>query len=97
MNISTWASKSCSWETWYSGSSAPIMRLLHSKILWRSSLGTPISSAMTSRGSSAAMSTTKSLSPWGRTRSRMPVVSSRMWTSIRPIILGVKPRFTSRR
>ena len=38
------------------------MRLLHSKILWRSSRGTPMSSAITSSGSSAATSTTKSIS-----------------------------------
>ena len=62
MNISTWAWNTSSSVTEYSGSSEPIMRLLHSKILWRSSLGTPMSSAITSSGSSAATSTTKSIS-----------------------------------
>ena len=46
-----------------SGSSKPIRRLLHSKTLWRSSSGTPSSSAMTCSGSSAATSVTKSHSP----------------------------------
>ena len=48
---------------WNSGSSAPIMRFDHSKSLWRSSCGTPISSAMACSGSSAAMSETKSHDP----------------------------------
>ncbi len=39
------------------------MRFDQSKILWRSSWGTPISSAMACSGSSEAMSTTKSHSP----------------------------------
>ncbi len=69
----------------------------HSKILWRSSCGTPMSSAITSSGSSAAMSTTKSDSPLASVLSRMPLVSSRMCSSIWPIIRGVKPRFTSLR
>ena len=44
----------------YSGSSLPIIRLLHSKSLCRSSCGTPSISAITWSGSSAATSTTKS-------------------------------------
>ena len=71
MNISTWAWKISSSLTWYSGSSDPIIRLLHSKSLWRSSLGTPMSSAITSSGSSAATSTTKSPSPLASARSRI--------------------------
>ncbi len=42
------------------GPRLPIMRLDQSNIRCRSSLGTPSSSAMTARGSSAAMSVTKS-------------------------------------
>ncbi len=45
---------------WYSGSWLPIIRLDQSNIRWRSSSGTPSSSAMTSSGSSAAISVTKS-------------------------------------
>ena len=37
-------------DTWYSGSSAPIIRLDQSKTRWRSSWGTPIRSAMTWSG-----------------------------------------------
>ena len=42
----------------YSGSSEPIIRLLHSNSLCRSSCGTPSISAMTWSGTSAATSTT---------------------------------------
>ncbi len=56
-----------------------------------------MSSAITSRGSSAATSTTKSASSLAMAWSRIVVVSSRMWVSISLIIRGVKPRFTSLR
>ena len=45
---------------WYSGSWLPIIRLDQSNMRCRSSWGTPRSSAMTTSGSSAAMSVTKS-------------------------------------
>ena len=51
---------------WYSGSAAPIMLFDHSNRLWRSSTGTPISSAMAISGSSAATSVTKSISSLAR-------------------------------
>ena len=63
MNISTCAFMTSSAVTMYSGSSDPIIRLLHSKSLCRSSCGTPSISAMTCSGTSAATSTTKSQSP----------------------------------
>ena len=50
-------------SSWYSGSSEPIMRLDQSKTRWRSSWGTPIRSAMTWRGSSAEICSTKSAVP----------------------------------
>ena len=50
-------------SAWYSGSSLPTMRLDHSNMRWRSSWGTPSSSAMTWRGSSAEIWVTKSASP----------------------------------
>ena len=55
----------------YSGSSLPIIRLLQSKSLCRSSKGTPISSAMAWSGSSAATSTTKSHEPFAMAASRI--------------------------
>ena len=58
-------------ETMYSGSSLPIIRLLHSKSLCRSSCGTPSISAITWSGSSAATSTTKSHPPCSITSSRI--------------------------
>ena len=58
MNISTCAFMTSSSETMYSGSSEPIIRLLHSNNLCRSSWGTPSISAMTCNGTSAATSTT---------------------------------------
>ncbi len=60
MNISICAFCTSSSETMYSGSSLPIIRLLHSKSLCRSACGTPSISAITWSGSSAATSTTKS-------------------------------------
>src|SRR5690348_17403352 len=74
MNISVAASIASSRETLYSGSSDPMRRLLHSKILWRSDCGTPIISAITCSGSSAATSTTKSHSPRATTSSMIPFV-----------------------
>ena len=97
MNISVAAPMASSRETLYSGSSEPISRLLHSKILWRSDCGTPIISAITWSGSSAATSTTKSHSPRAATSSTIPFVVSRMRSSSRPIMRGVKPLFTSSR
>ena len=70
------------------------MRLDQSKTLWRSSSGTPISSAITISGSSAAHSVTKSPSPFA---TAIPTMSSQVcWirSSSRAIIRGVKPRLT---
>ena len=88
----------CSSLTWYSGSSEPTIRLDQSNSLNRSSRGTPSSSAITSNGSSAAMSTTKSQSPsLASASSMMRTVSSRTCGSRAAIIRGVNPRFTSLR
>ena len=84
-------------SSWYSGSLPPIVRLLHSRSLWRSSSGTPMMSAMAMSGSSAATSTTKSADPLSQIRSRMMVVRSSMTSSIRLIMRGVKPVLTSLR
>src|SRR5438034_1399917 len=81
----------------YSGSSKPIMSLLHLKIRWRSASGMPIISAITWSGSSAAISLTKSHSPRAATASMIPAAMSRMWGTRRFVILGEKPMFTRRR
>jgi hypothetical protein len=47
----------------YSGSVPPTIRFVHSKIRWRSSTGTPSSSAIATSGSSAATAVTKSTRP----------------------------------
>ena len=83
--------------TWYSGSSAPIIRLDQSKTRWRSSWGTPISSAMTCRGSSAEICSTKSADPCSHTVSMMASVDATTLASRSRIIRGVKPLLTSRR
>ena len=80
-----------------SGSSKPISRLLHSKTLWRSSSGTPTSSAMTMSGNSAATSRTKSQWPSGVTRSRISAVVCRIRGSKRAVMRGVNPWLTSLR
>ena len=82
---------------WYSGSSLPIMRLDQSNMRWRSSLGTPSSSAITTRGSSAAMSVTKSAEPVSMTLSMMSSVAAWIRSCNWLIIRGVKPLLTSRR
>src|SRR5437773_428271 len=61
----------------YSGSSKPIMSLLHLKIRCRSASGMPIISAITWRGSSAAISATKSHSPRAPTAPMLPAALSR--------------------
>jgi hypothetical protein len=71
--------------------------LLHENSFQRSSRGTPSSSAITSRGSSAAIAVTKSHSPFGATLSTISRASSRTCGSMRAIMRGVKPRFTSLR
>ena len=84
-------------DTWYSGSSAPIMRLDQSKTRCRSSWGTPTRSAMTWSGSSAEICSTKSADPCSHTASRIESVADTTLTSRSRIILGVKPLLTSRR
>src|SRR5205807_564577 len=81
----------------YSGSSKPIMSLLHLKIRCRSARGMPIISAITCSGSSAAISATKSHSPRAATASMILLAMSRMWGTRRFVILGEKPMFTRRR
>ncbi len=78
MYISIAACWTFSWLTAYSGSLLPIMRLLHSKSLCRSSYGTPSISAITCSGSSAATSVTKSQSRCSSAGSRIFVTISRM-------------------
>ena len=82
---------------WYSGSSEPIMRFDQSKTMRRSSWGTPSSSAMTSRGSSAEISSTKSAVPRSHTESMMPSAYPMICRSRSRTILGVKPLLTRRR
>ena len=73
------------------------MRLDQSNSLWRSSRGTPSSSAMTSRGSSAATSTTKSHSPLALAASTMADGQLAHVDLQRGDHAGVNPRFTSLR
>ena len=97
MNISMDAIRETSCDGWYSGSSKPIIWLLQRNTRCRSSIGTPTISTMTWSGSSAAMSATKSQLPRAATASTMLRAISRMWTAIRFVTFGEKPRFTSRR
>ena len=82
---------------WYSGSWLPIIVLDQSNIRWRSSWGTPRRSAMTTSGSSAAMSVTKSAVPVSMTESMMSSVAAliRSWSWL--TIRGVNPLLTNRR
>ena len=89
-------SASSAWP-WYSGSSLPTMRLDHSNMRWRSSWGTPSSSAMTWSGSSAERSVTKSASPFSTTWSMMASVERWMLSSRSRTMRGVKPLLTRRR
>ena len=73
------------------------MRLDQSNIWWRSSWGTPSSSAMTRSGSSAEISVTKSASPFSMTSSMMASVARWMLSSRSRIVRGVNPLLTSRR
>ncbi len=97
MNISAAALKASSAVTAYSGSSEPIIRFDHSKTRWRSSWGTPIISAITWSGSSAATAVTKSHSPRSITSSTIVRATSRMRSSSWVTMRGVKPLFTSSR
>ena len=83
--------------SWYSGSSLPTMRLDHSNMRWRSSWGTPRSSAMTCSGSSAEISVTKSASPFSMTSSMMESAARWMLSSRSRTMRGVKPLLTRRR
>ena len=60
-------------------------------------MGTPIGSAITSSGSSAATSVTKSHSPLGPTRSMISLACRRVDSSRVPTMRGVKPLLTSSR
>ena len=91
------ALRAASASPWYSGSSLPTMLLDHSNILWRSSGGTPSSSAMTRSGSSAEIWVTKSASPFSMTSSMMSSVERWMLSSRSRTVRGVNPLFTSRR
>ena len=73
------------------------MRFDQSKTMRRSSWGTPSSSAMTRRGSSAEISSTKSAVPRSHTESMMPSAYPTICCSRSRTILGVKPLLTSRR
>jgi len=90
----TWAASSV---FWYSGSSLPTIRFDQSNILWRSSSGTPNSSAITTRGSSAAMSVTKSARPCSMTLSMIRSVARWMLSWSSATIRGVNPLLTRRR
>ncbi len=84
-------------DTWYSGSSAPIIRLDQSNTRWRSSCGTPTRSAITWSGSSAEICSTKSAEPFSHTESMIPSVATTTLASRSRIIRGVNPLLTSRR
>ena len=73
------------------------MRLDQSNTLRRSSWGTPSSSAMTSRGSSAEISSTKSALPRSHTESMMPSAYPTICASRSRTIFGVNPLLTRRR
>ena len=60
-----------------SGSSLPIIALVQSNTLARSSMGMPIISAIACRGNSAEIARTKSQRPFSTTWSRM--MSARFW------------------
>ncbi len=73
------------------------MRFDQSNSLWRSSIGTPMRSAIACNGSSAAMSTTKSHSPRSITLSTI-VLARRTIVSLSLLIIrGVNPLLTSSR
>ena len=97
ISIADWRASSI--EVWNSGSSKPMSWFDQSKIFWRSSRGTPSSSAMTRSGSSAAMSRTKSQAPvpLAMTSLRISSTSARILGSISCTMRGVKPRATSLR
>ena len=82
----------------YSGSSEPIIRLLHSKILWRSSLrhADQLGDHL-ERQLGRDVDDEVALALGHAPRRGCSSVSSRMCGSSWPIIRGVKPRFTSLR
>ena len=80
-----------------SGSSAKAMVLVHRKNCARSSSGTPNSSRIAIRGSSAATSSTNSHSPRDATRSIISFACSRSQGSMAATALGVNASFTIRR
>ena len=64
---------------------------------WRSSWGTPMRSAMTCRGSSAEICSTKSAEPVSQTVSMMESADATTLASRSRIIRGVNPLLTRRR
>ena len=72
-------------------------RLVQSKSRWRSSPGTPSTSARTSSGISAATSSTKSTSPFSATASTMALAYPSIDPISSPTALGVNTRLMMRR